>query len=541
MSTRRSRAQIIAAGILLLAVCESHADEPDAPSFQTSDRCLACHNGMTTASGADFSIGIDWRGSIMANSSRDPYWQASVRRETVDHATSSDAIQDECSSCHMPIVHYEEKDKGRTAHVLAHLPLRQDSTAQAKEAADGVSCSVCHQITPERLGRPESFNGNFVVGRALRGGVHPEFGPFVIDPGLMQVMRSSTEGYQPQQGDQIRSAELCASCHTLITHALGPDGREIGSLPEQVPYQEWLHSDYKNQRTCQSCHMPAVDGETPVARILGIERSGAARHEFVAANFFMQRLLGRYHDELSVAAQTSELETAAEHTTRYLQSQAARISVSQPQIQHNTLAVSVTVENLGGHKFPTAYPARRAWLHVTIHDRDGRTVFESGALRENGSIVGNDNDDDPTRYEPHYREISDPNEVQIYESILGDTHGGVTTGLLSAVGYLKDNRLLPHGFDKSSAAPEIAVHGDALEDPAFNGQGDRVRYVVNVGAAPGPYRVDAELWYQPIGYRWANNLKRYDNAPEPKLFTDHYDAMSGMSALLVVRAQAVSQ
>ena len=31
------------------------------PQFQTSDRCLACHNGLTTPSGKDVSIGFDWR------------------------------------------------------------------------------------------------------------------------------------------------------------------------------------------------------------------------------------------------------------------------------------------------------------------------------------------------------------------------------------------------------------------------------------------------------------------------------------------------
>src|SRR5205814_142559 len=53
--------------------------------FQTSDRCLACHNGVTTATGEDISIGVNWRTSIMANSARDPYWMAGVRRELIDH------------------------------------------------------------------------------------------------------------------------------------------------------------------------------------------------------------------------------------------------------------------------------------------------------------------------------------------------------------------------------------------------------------------------------------------------------------------------
>src|SRR5437764_1280972 len=53
--------------------------------FQTSDRCSACHNGLTTSTGEDISIGFAWRASLMANSSRDPYWQAGVRRETLEH------------------------------------------------------------------------------------------------------------------------------------------------------------------------------------------------------------------------------------------------------------------------------------------------------------------------------------------------------------------------------------------------------------------------------------------------------------------------
>lgn len=539
MSARKAIALVLLAGILPLAASSGRAAGPGGPAFQTSDRCLACHNGMKTVSGADFSIGVDWHASVMGNSSRDPYWQASVRRETLDHAASSHEIQDDCMICHMPIVRYEEKDQGRKAQLFPHLPLSQDKGTQATAAADGVSCSVCHQITPQLLGTPESYSGNFVIG-GPSGGVHPESGPFDIDPALMQVMRSSTGGFQPHKGDQIATSELCATCHTLTTHALGPDGREIGSLPEQMPYLEWLHSDYKTKRTCQSCHMPVVSEETPIARILSRPREGVARHNFIAANFFLQHLLARHHDELDVAVQPAELEAAAANTVQFVQSQTARIAVSQPRIENDTLSADVTVENLSGHKFPTAFPSRRAWLHVSVHDRDGGLVFESGALRDNGSIIGNDNDDDPTRYEPHYREIHDPGEVQIYESILSDPQGGVTTGLLAAIGYLKDNRLLPHGFDKGSASAEIAVHGDALNDPAFSDQGDMVRYVVALGKAPGPYRVEAELWYQPVGYRWANNLKPYGAAPEPRLFTDYYDAAGATSAVLLVRSQSTS-
>jgi hypothetical protein len=50
--------------------------------------------------------------------------------------------------------------------------------------------------------------------------------------------------------------------------------------------------------------------------------------------------------------------------------------------------------------------------------------------------------DDATRFEPHYLEITRPDQVQLYEAMLG-AHGALTTGLLITVRYIKDNRLLP--------------------------------------------------------------------------------------------------
>jgi hypothetical protein len=156
-------------------------------------------------------------------------------------------------------------------------------------------------------------------------------------------------------------------------------------------------------------------------------------------------------------------------------------------------------------------------------------------LNPDGSIAGNDNDADPARYEPHYREIRTPDQVQIYEAILGDTRDGVTTGLLFATHYLKDNRLLPRGFSKQRASPEIAVHGDAVLDPNFTDRGDKVRYSINLGDAAGPFTVDAELWYQPIGFRWAENLKHY-NTEETHQFVGYFRSMSAATAVMLFSA-----
>ena len=504
--------------------------------FRTSDRCVACHNELQTSSGEDISIGFQWRASIMANSARDPYWQGSVRRESMDHAESQADIEDECSICHMPVTHLASKSEGQKAKIFANLPISL-SDQEHRAAADGVSCSVCHQIDKARLGTSESFNGNVVIASPNEAGPRPEYGPFVVDAGHRRVMQSSTGGFVPEQGGQIRDSALCGSCHTLKTKALGPGGAEIGSLPEQMPYQEWLHSDYRDKRSCQSCHMPEVKEPVRVTALYGPPRVGMHRHEFIGGNFFLQRILNGHRDDLGVGALATELTAAADRTAKFLQTQSARVSIRDLQTTTSGLTINVLVENITGHKFPTAYPSRRAWLHMMVRDSNGRIVFESGALNPDGSIVGNDNDADPLQFEPYYREINSPEQVQIFEPILKDAQGKVTTGLLSAIGYLKDSRILPSGFDKKTAEPDISVIGEAADDPDFNDKGALTRYVINTGDAVGPFHLEVELWYQPIGFRWAHNLALY-KAMEPQRFVGYYEAAARHSAILIARAEA---
>jgi hypothetical protein len=505
------------------------------PQFQTSDRCLACHNGLVDSAGEDVSIGFHWRASIMANSSRDPYWQASARREVIDHPEAQAEIEDECSVCHMPITRYESRLRGNTGEIFAHLPINTDDV-EHRQAADGVSCSVCHQITKDRFGTRESYNGGFVVDGPDAEGRHAEYGPFKIQQGLQTIMRSSTQGYRPEEADHIRESELCATCHTLITTARGAGGRPIGALPEQMPYPEWLHSDYRNKQSCQNCHMPEIKGPVQISRVLGEERNDARLHSFRGGNFFMLQLLNRYRGELGVSALPTELTDNAEATAKFLGTQSATVAIENVSTEAGCLQADVVVRNKNGHKLPSAFPSRRAWLHFVVRDRSGQTVFESGALNKDGSISGNDNDANPSRYEPHYSEIRSADQVEIYESILGDEKGHVTTGLLSGVHYLKDNRLLPDGFDKRTADANIAVVGDALNDPAFTGGGHRVRYSASLGTATGPFTIEAELRYQPIGYRWANNLKPYGNATEPHRFNDYFDSMKSSTATVLASA-----
>ncbi len=520
---------------------------PHTEIFTTSDQCLACHNGLRTPAGEDVSIGASWRASMMANSSRDPYWQAGVRREVVDHPAAADAIQDECATCHMPMSRTEAHFNGDEGAVFGHLPVTGTGDRSDRLAHDGVACSICHQITDTNLGTPASFTGGYVVAppdATMASGKsrqpRPMFGPFKIERGMTTIMRSAT-GFDPTEALHVRQSALCATCHTLVTKARGPKGEVIGELPEQVPFMEWKHSAYAGeQRSCQSCHMPVVEEDTPIASVLGAPRKGLARHTFVGGNFFMQRMLNRYRSELGVVATTEEMDASIAATVANLRTSTADLSIERAEFSSGRLIADVRVRNLTGHKLPTGYPSRRAWLHVTVRDGAGRVVFESGAPAPDGAIAGNDNDAGQFAFEPHHTEIRSPDQVQIYESVMGDANGRPTTGLLTGVRYLKDNRLLPRGFDKSTADTWIAVIGSAAQDTDFGDGGDRVRYAIDVGQADGPLRIDAELRFQVISFRWADNLKPY-KTEETRRFVSYYESMaSSSSEVLAARNHIVN-
>jgi hypothetical protein len=516
---------------LLVAAGAVGAAEPtDHGQFVTSDRCIACHSNLRTPSGEDVSIGFDWRSTMMANSARDPYWHAGVRREVTDHPSARAAIEDKCATCHMPMARFDAAAVGGRGEVFANLP-----AAEHVLAADGVSCTVCHQIAAAGLGERESFDGGFRIATdAVARGL---FGPHEIDKGRASVMRSAS-AFTPSAGNHIQRSELCATCHTLYTTVLDDAGAQIGTLPEQVPYQEWLHSDYRQTQSCQSCHMPVVGVDMPISGVMGQPRPHFSQHTFRGGNAFVLGLLNKYRDELGVKALPQELAAAVAETRAYLGSQAATLAITAARLTGQRLDVDVAVVSKTGHKLPTAYPARRAWLHVVVTDERGNVLFESGAQRADGAIVGNDNDTDAARFEPHYDEIRDADQVQIYESIMVDSRGEVTTGLLRGARYAKDNRLLPRGFDKSSAGAEVAVHGEAAGDSNFAAGGDSVRYRLDLGRRPtGGVHVTAQLMYQSIGYRWAENLRAYD-APETQRFVRYYSESVAGTAVELAQATA---
>ena len=509
--------------------------------FSASGACAPCHTSMTDDSGADVSLDSTWRSSMMANAARDPYWRASLSAEVAAHPDLQATIEDQCATCHMPMARFTAAALGSPAAVLGE-GFADPANDLHGLAMDGVSCTLCHQIRETGLG-PASYGGRFVIDSDLPAGQRLIFGPFSVDEQQAEIMQIAS-GFIPAQaipygrGLHLSQPELCATCHTLYTPYLDATGQVAGEFPEQVTYLEWFYgySDAPGTSTCQQCHMPAAQGGVRISTTSATLRSPFSQHIFVGGNSFMLRILQAFGEELGVTASSEQFDASLAHTADQLQNRTARVTVDEITLSGSRLTANVTIEVLTGHKFPTGFPARRTWLHFVVQDADGQTVFESGALNPDGSIVGNDADADPATYEPHYQAIVSPDQVQIYEAILRDTEAHVTTSLLMAAGYLKDNRLLPAGFQKNAPYVDIAVRGAAYEDENFQGGGDWIQYSIDVGSAPSPLTVTVELLYQAVGYRWAQNLSAH-STPEVLRFLGYYQQVPNLP--VVVASQTV--
>ena len=493
--------------------------------FSSSGACAVCHKNHLDEAGKDISIDTFWRGTMMANSARDPYWQASVRAETLANPALDSVIQDTCSTCHTPMARTTHKFAGAEGMVLDEGFLNPENELHTL-GIDGTSCTLCHQIDADHLGNKESFDGAFRINTELPTGQRVNHGPYPVGQNLVQIMQS-TSGFIPQQGLHLQTSEMCATCHTLYTPIIDDEGEVVGHFPEQMPYLEWLASDYADQQSCQDCHMPVAKGSVVLSVTGGPARSPFSQHSFVGGNTYALSLLRNFGEEIGVTASSAQIEAALRRATEQLQKETAQIKLEDVEIVDSKLRASVKVSHQVGHKFPSGYPSRRVWIHLTVYDASGNVIFDSGNWRSDGAIVGNDNDSDAALYEPHYQIIENGEQVQVYEAIMGDANGGVTTTLLSGFAYLKDNRLIPVGFDRALVEEDIAVLGNAAEDLDFQGGSDTVMYEIALTDTTRSYTVTVELLYQSIGYRWAQNLSTY-NAPEPDRFLNYFSEVPNL-------------
>ena len=478
--------------------------------YAGSGVCAQCHDGLREPSGGDVSIADDWRSTMMANAARDPLWQVKVYSETTRNPGLAGVIEDKCATCHMPMARSELILGGEKVSVWGGNGLLNKEHPFHGLAMDGVSCALCHQISEENLASDESFSGHFLIDPEARRPDRGIFGPY---PNPVANPMRNTVRFTPRHSGHVDEAGLCATCHTLFTPIINDQGQHVGDFPEQTPYLEWKNSVYAEGRaqakSCQDCHMPVASGGIIISNRppRGLTpRSPFFKHFFVGGNAVMLEFLSRYREDFDLNTSEQGLARTKERTEHQLQTGTADIEIAGLRADGRTLIAVVRVQNKTGHKFPTGFPSRRAWIHMIVTDSGGSVLFESGEPGPSGSIAGNDADRDPVSWEPHHTVIRDSGQVQIYEVIMGDLAGKVTYTLLEASDRLKDNRLLPYGFIEAEAGGDIRVVGEAREDERFVGGEHVVTYEVPLRETNAPYRLTVELLYQSVSYSFWRDL-----------------------------------
>ncbi len=539
--------------------------------FEPATTCADCHqsNGVVMQhAGNDVSPSTQWQHSVMAHSFNDPYWQAAVEDEIATFPDLAGEIGNDCTTCHAPMAHKHAHQTLTNLDANGHFTFE---TAQSLDhAREGISCTLCHQINNDNIvdANPatgtyddRSFTGNFSIDPAAQ-----EIGGPYAGPSLNPMFNQS--GYTPKLDTLTQKSELCATCHTLYTPVIDvttgiPNGNQF---LEQAPFLEWLNSDYATGngavavQQCQDCHMPEpAPGYTSKisTRPAGApNRSPFAQHTLLGGNAHLLEMLGAYRSELGISNTTSVqgFQDQADLTRAFLASSSAELAVNNASVAGGVLTADIEITNKTGHKLPSAYPSRRMWLHVTVTDENtSQVIFESGKPDSNGRIstdtarlqdvcmqldkpVGFDS---TACYESHRNTIDEPEEVAIYETVLGDTNNVITHTLLRAASYLKDNRIPPVGFTNAQAdiidvqTRPSGVSGDSDFNCVGTAEGcgkDTVEYEVDVSAYTGPFTVEARLLYQAVQPAFVDGL--HSSGPLVNRFKAMYEAVPPSSELL---------
>ncbi len=470
--------------------------------FAGSGECKNCH-GFDTAMiasvdplGNDINVVDDWKATMMANSAKDPFWRAKVSHEVLLYPDHKMDIETKCTSCHAPLGHFAAMHAG-----FEHYSI--DSLVLDPLAKDGVSCLACHQHSKTGLGFAHSGNLNFDTAKVA-------YGPFISPLESPMVMATD---YKPVYSPHISSAGLCAGCHTLITETIDYNSNLTGNtFVEQATYHEWLNSRYEVEEiSCQGCHMPALTkGEFYLVNDIDIDsRDTFYLHELVGANTTMLKLLKENIAALDLTASPENFDEVIAKTEDMLRNRSINFELNFLEQTADSLFFEVIILNKAGHKFPSGYPARRAFVEFVLQNQNGDTLFVSGNVDDNYELMAQNN-----TYEPHYQIINSEDQAQIYELVFGDVNDNVTTVLVRGDHAIKDNRLPPQGFTTEHMVYDTTlIAGNALSDPDFNkengiqGTGaDRIYYHIAHPQFDGMLTATAKMFYQSTPPKWMKEM-----------------------------------
>jgi hypothetical protein len=227
---------------------------------------------------------------------------------------------------------------------------------------EGVTCEACHKVS----GMERPFNSGHVL-----DSVGPMHGP-IPDP-------IDSPFHASEHSPLHESSEFCAGCHDVLDEQ---------GLSLERPFEEWLASPAAAEgRPCQSCHMPAYEGQAAAFGNAPVRELHSHRWVGVDLPFGDD-----FIPDPAVRADLREQSLALLRSSgRIVLEPVAAVAPGK------TLTLGVTVENLiDGHSLPTGSSFnRQLWLAVTITDAAGNILFQTGDLDENGDLRNHTSELDP--------------------------------------------------------------------------------------------------------------------------------------------------
>ncbi|HEX4952154.1 MAG TPA: hypothetical protein VF017_02005 [Thermoanaerobaculia bacterium] len=551
--------------------------------FLTSSQCIGCHDATQSnaappnliypAQGSDGPIVNlspygEWRASMMGLAGRDPIFFAQLESELALHPQHRELIQNTCFKCHGVLGQRQLAiDTGGKETFKEEMVFAKPPSAQAEYGAlarDGVSCTACHHIAAEGLGTPSTFTGNFNVGPA-----NELYGPYAD---VQTLPMDHALGITPKEGKQIQSAALCGSCHAIKLPVFDASGKLVKETFEQTTYLEWLNSNFQNEvlpfgstvKTCQDCHLPTTYNDQQLAyRIANIEddtfpfvdnrapdkdlnlkvREPYHRHMLAGINLFGIEMFQQFAEILGIRTvdpmatwgnPVAPLLTAEQSMVELATGQTAQLTIPSVATAGGSLEVKVQVANLAGHHLPSGVGFRRAFLTFEVLDGAGKALWTSGRTSNLGLLLGPDGNVLPTEfferidgkqvYQPHWEVIERQDQVQIYEELVADCSGNLTTSFLAICEHVKDNRLQPQGWRKSGPyADDTRPWGSAERDCDYRFRKDCsgpskgvdvVTYRVPQSAIPGAASVRVSLSYQAIPPYYLKDRFTWSKGPD---------------------------
>lgn len=189
-------------------------------NLESSGRCDNCHQSSSPV----VNIAHDWRGSMMSHAGRDPIFWATVAIAEQDF----DGAGDLCIRCHT------------MGGWLAGRSTPTDASAlTTADAAEGVSCDVCHKMTNTDNSEHQGVqNGPFVA----NDGGNPAEGHYGSGQLSMSAAGEKLGPYADavpkhkwDQSQFHRSVDFCGSCHDVSNPVVGDLAPNNGAQQPLAP------------------------------------------------------------------------------------------------------------------------------------------------------------------------------------------------------------------------------------------------------------------------------------------------------------------